>query len=109
MSFRASHLSAWQAVASLAVVLTSLEIAYHARWVAPDAVQMQFAALWLMLFALALHSQKHVFGWLRVAAVAAGFSCGTKYQGGILLLPVLIYAVIRLRQENSDRGKWGLV
>jgi hypothetical protein len=92
IAVRACKRSGWEAAFAAGIILTSWEIAYHARWVAPDGIQMQFASLWLMFFALALHSAVRPLLWLRLSAVAAGFACGTKYQGGILLLPIVIYA-----------------
>ena len=97
LAVRAWKRSGWEGVFAAAVLLTSWEIAYHARWVAPDALQMQFAALWLMLFAFALRSSSRPFLWLRLAAAAAGLACGTKYQGAILLLPVFIHTFVVAR------------
>ena len=97
LAVRACKRSGWEGVFAAAVLLTSWEIAYHARWVAPDALQMQFVALWLMLFAFALRSSSRTLLWLRLAAAAAGLACGTKYQGAILLLPVLIHTFVVAR------------
>jgi 4-amino-4-deoxy-L-arabinose transferase-like glycosyltransferase len=69
----------------------SFEVGYHARWVAPDAVLMQFGALCLMACVAVLRTPfRH--SWLRAAAVAAGLAAGTKYTGGIFLVPVLLAA-----------------
>jgi len=97
LAVRACKRSGWEGAFAAAVLLTSWEIAYHARWVAPDTLQMQFAALWLMLFAFALHSSSRTLLWLRLAAAAAGLAGATKYQGGILLLPVLIHTFVVAR------------
>jgi hypothetical protein len=97
LAVRACKRSGWEGAFAAAALLTSWEIAYHARWGAPDALQMQFAALWLMLFAFALHSSSRTLLWLRLAAAAAGLACGTKYQGGILLLPVFIRTFVVAR------------
>jgi hypothetical protein len=101
IAVRAFRRSGWEAVFASAVILTSWEIAYHARWVAPDTIQMQFTALWLMFFALALHSSMRASLWLRLSAVAAGLACGTKYQGGILLMPVIIYSLLRFSTPTA--------
>jgi len=101
VAVRAFKRSGWEAVFASAVILTSWEIAYHARWVAPDTIQMQFTALWLMFFALALHSSTRASLWLRLSAVAAGLACGTKYQGGILLVPVIIYSLRRFSTSSA--------
>lgn len=65
----------------------SWEFAYHARWIAPDALLVQFAALTLMALFFAVHAADGR-RWLYVAAVAAGLGCGTKYPGGLLLAPL---------------------
>ncbi len=103
LAVRACNRSGWEAVFASAVVLTSWEIAYHARWVAPDALQMQFVALWLMFFALALSSAPRRLLWLGLSAASAGLACGTKYQGGILLVPVVIYSAVAVRASSQSR------
>ena len=103
LAVRACKRSGWEAAFAAAVILTSWEIAYHARWVAPDAIQMEFAALWLMFFALAAYSASRPLLWLRLSAAAAGLACGTKYQGGILLVPVVIYALTVVRASAPSR------
>ena len=67
----------------------SWEAAYHARWIAPDAVLMQFGALVVLLCTLILRQPERRF-WMVAAAAAAGLGTGTKYPGGLLLVPVLI-------------------
>jgi hypothetical protein len=106
LAVRACRRSRWEGVCAAAVILTSWEIAYHARWVAADTIQMQLVALWLMLFAFALHSRSAALKWARAAAATAGLACGTKYQGGILLFPLLIFTVIVVRRDNPARQVW---
>jgi hypothetical protein len=80
-----------QALLSSAILASSWELAYHARWIAPDALLMQFGILTILLVFLALRaSGTQKFVWLMAATVAAGMACGTKYFGGIFLVPVLI-------------------
>ena len=67
----------------------SWEMAYHARWFVPDSMMMQFAALMLMFLSYA-HRSSNPGVWLKCAAVAVGLACGTKYTGGILLVPLMI-------------------
>ena len=102
LAVRACQRSGWEAVFATAVILTSWEIAYHSRWVAPDALQMQFGALWLVLFALALNSPTRPLTWLRFSAAAAGLAAGTKYQGGFLFVPVIAFAVITIRSSGGQ-------
>jgi 4-amino-4-deoxy-L-arabinose transferase-like glycosyltransferase len=67
------------------------EVAYHARWIAPDALLMQFGAL-TMLCAMRAWFQPPGAGWLAGAAVAAGLGFSTKYPGALLALPVVAAA-----------------
>ena len=89
--WRRSRIEAFLA-ASLAGL--SWEFAYHARWPIVDTFVMQFAAL--MILALILSQMKSAQGerWLRLSALAAGLACGSKYTGGLLLIPVLITCFI---------------
>ncbi len=77
------------AAAAAAAVGTSWEVAYHARYIATDAILMQWAALCL---ALCLTAVTTAGGgrrrWLLAAAVVAGLATGTKYPGGLLAVPV---------------------
>ncbi len=93
-----------QALLSSAILASSWEFAYHARWIAPDAILMQFGILTILLVFLALRSSgRRKFIWLVAAAVAASLTCGTKYFGGIFLVPVLIGGYKLLRDANA---KW---
>jgi 4-amino-4-deoxy-L-arabinose transferase-like glycosyltransferase len=93
-----------QALLSSAVLAASWEFAYHARWIAPDAILMQFGILAILLVFLALRSSgRRAFIWLIAAVVAASLACGTKYFGGIFLVPVLMGGYKLLRDTNA---KW---
>jgi 4-amino-4-deoxy-L-arabinose transferase-like glycosyltransferase len=73
----------------------SWEIAYHARWIAPDAILMQFGALTLLLVICSIRCKSNIrWFFLVTASIVAGFGMGTKYPGGLLLLPVLIALLI---------------
>jgi 4-amino-4-deoxy-L-arabinose transferase-like glycosyltransferase len=78
----------------------SWEMVYHARWIAPDGILMQFGALTFLLLSIAWRtgSRKALY----FAAVAAGFGCGSKYPGALLLLPIL--AVIWLVGHSWRRA-----
>jgi hypothetical protein len=88
----------------------SWEFTYHARWIAPDVIMSQFAAMCLLLciaacgFAdrTALGSKEddsaepnHLIREaasgkkILLAAAIAGLATGTKYPAGLLILPVL--------------------
>ena len=82
----------------------SWEIHYHSRWFAPDAVMMQFGAMFLG-FVLASTQSAHPKKILRWAAVACAFIVATKYNGGILslvLFPVVWWTV---RGAGESRKK----
>lgn len=83
----------WQATLAAAIFGLSWELAYHARFVAPDCLVVQFSALCLLL--LALYHRRGQSGWLWAAAITAGLAAGTKYPGALLLGPVMLYAALR--------------
>ena len=78
-----------EALLAATIVGLSFEFAYHARWIAPDAVNVQLTAL-CMLLLVGAWSSPRPRGWLLTAAAVAGLATGTKYTAGLLLLPVLI-------------------
>ncbi|HSM70529.1 MAG TPA: phospholipid carrier-dependent glycosyltransferase [Anaerolineales bacterium] len=86
-----------------AVFASSWEIAYHARWLAPDGILMQFGILTIVLVFAAIYSDpgRSRYIWLTSAAVTAGLACGTKYYGGIFLVPVLIGVIKIVRDAGS--------
>jgi 4-amino-4-deoxy-L-arabinose transferase-like glycosyltransferase len=59
---------------------------------------MQFGALTLFLCIKALREPGRA-RWLVAASVAAGLGCGTKYPGGLLLVPVLLAALFTTPRE----------
>ncbi len=90
--------SAAVALLGAAALLFSWEIEYHARFVAPDALLMQFSALVLLLLVLAhLRAPR----WQVWAGFAAGLGLSAKYPGGLLLLPVLISIF-----TSTKEGRW---
>lgn len=78
------------ALLGAACVALSWEVGYHARFVAPDTLMMQFAALQLLFlarFARAEHSSSAI-AWIMLAAVAGGLGVGVKMTGVFLALPI---------------------
>lgn len=96
----------WLEALTAAVLLAlSWEVGYHARWIAPDAVLMQFAALSIPVVYLAATSDSRQWTWIVVSTVIAGLACGTKYTGGLLFLPVAVVAYSASRAEWKTRGR----
>jgi hypothetical protein len=101
---RASGRSGWEGALAVAVLLASWEVAYHARWVAPDMLVMQFTALYLVLLVIALRSPSRSLLWLRFCAIAAALACGSKYPSGVLLLPTLFCAAWMMKKQNGTQN-----
>ena len=83
-----------QALLGAFLLAGSWEFAYHARWVATDALVLQFSALCLLMCVLALTDPAHRILFLRLGAAAAGLGVGAKYPAGALLLLVLTAAIL---------------
>jgi 4-amino-4-deoxy-L-arabinose transferase-like glycosyltransferase len=94
--------SSWaEALVSAGILGLSWEVGYHARWIAPDAVLMQFVALTLLLSIMAVRRPAQR-GWLIAAASAAGLATGTKYPGGLTLLIPLAAAWLIGRADRLN-------
>jgi hypothetical protein len=78
-----------EALLASAILLSSFEFAYHARWIAPDVVMMQFAALTTLAIVYPTTAAQSQARWLAAAAIAAGLTAGTKYPGAIVLVGVI--------------------
>jgi len=94
--------SGFEALLAACLLGSSFEVAYHVRWIAPDGLLMQFAALTLMAVFAAVHAADGR-RWLLVAAIAAGFGCGSKYPGGLLAVPVFVAACMVAARVSSER------
>lgn len=92
----------WQATLAAAIFGLSWELAYHARWLVNDCLLAQFAALCLLL--LALHHRRGKLVWLWAAAIVTGLATGTKYQGILLLAPVMLGAALRTPAALRQRA-----
>ncbi len=93
------------ALLAASVLGLSWEIAYHSRWIAPDGVLMQFGALTAFGVVLA-HKRPQQRGWLWLAATAAGLACGSKWPGGLLLVPVLMVGIHGLSGRGPTQKFW---
>jgi hypothetical protein len=80
----------------------SWEVAYHLRWIAADGMLMQFGALTALFAMLSYVAPEGTFA-LYFAAVAAGLGMGTKYPGGLLLIPVLVAGYLRYKENSVAR------
>lgn len=89
-----------EAFLAAAILSLSWEVSYHSRWIAPDAVMMQFAVL--AFLCLAVGMKKRSLGWLYWAAIVAGLTTGTKYPGALVLPSVLVGAAYTLWQTRSS-------
>jgi 4-amino-4-deoxy-L-arabinose transferase-like glycosyltransferase len=86
-----------------AVYLLSWELAYHSRWIAPDAIAAQVVALFLLAAVVA--AQQHEPGWrVYLPAAAAAAATATKYTAGVLLIPAVILAA-RARSPGEGSMK----
>ncbi len=94
--------SVWEAVLAAAILLSSWELGYHARWVAPDGLLMQFGALTILLVLLAVKSKERGLMWLHASAAVVGLAISSKYPGGLLILPSAYAAWTILRRRNPD-------
>lgn len=91
-----------EALFAACVLGGSWEVAYHLRWVASDGMLMQFATLTVLFALRALHTRRQ--SWLIAATTTAAVGSGTKYPGGLLLLPVALAAISCL-EGGSPRAK----
>ncbi len=81
----------------------SWETAYHSRFVAPDAIMMQFGAMALMFVVLAyVNPQNRTL--LRLAAIASGLATATKYPAGLFVVPLVILTVMNWDRQSVLRG-----
>jgi len=95
-----------QALLGSVILMSSWQVAYHARWLAPDGILMQFGILSILLAVLSLRaSGNRKLIWLCLAAIIAGFTCGTKYYGGLFLVPVFIAGFDIVTKRGFSIGK----
>jgi len=93
----------WAGFLGTLIMAGSFEYFYHARWLAPDGLMACLAFMTTGL--VALYWQHRRWSLLMAAALVAGLTCGTKYPGGIFLVPVLLASML----SRETRSGWGLV
>lgn len=91
-----------EAATGSALFAFSWEVTYHARWIAPDAIMMQFGAL-SMFCLMCAHMSYHPRPWLYCAAISIALTSASKYTGGLLIAPLLIYILIENRLSLKER------
>lgn len=93
--------SHWQAIIPSLLWFASWEFHYHSRWVAPDALMASFGMITIILLI-----KKNDSNWW-TATIFAALAMGSKYTGGIFLIPILI------RHTNESLKhlmiKWGKI
>ncbi|MGA1824547.1 MAG: phospholipid carrier-dependent glycosyltransferase, partial [bacterium] len=94
-----------EALLAASLVGLSWEVAYHLRWIAPDAILMQFGILTVMCLFFSQHFSKSRL-WLYLAAFSAGLGCGTKYPGGLLLVPLVLGTYFYSKKNAAAKVQW---
>jgi hypothetical protein len=99
------------ALAGVGFIASSWEVAYHSRFVAVDAMLMQFAALTFLLIGEALFRRepRQAAVWLAAAAAAAGFGLGCKLTGVFMIMPVLTAAFLHPDLRRGIRSRAAMV
>jgi len=82
-----------------ALVGLSWEFSYHSRWPIVDTLMSQFIALEMLCLAAAFKYKKHAALWIQLAVVSAALACGSKYPGGLGLVPAIgaAFTLCRMR------------
>jgi 4-amino-4-deoxy-L-arabinose transferase-like glycosyltransferase len=78
------------ATVSGAIVLSSFQVFYHSRWIAPDCLVMLTAAMTIAGALWAIRNKRLVS--LLLTAISAGLATAAKYPAGVLLLLPLFVA-----------------
>ena len=89
-----------RALMTALVLLSSFELSYHSRWIAPDTLVLLFGMTTFSCLARAVNAQQSSRKWYALAAIAAGCACGSKYPGGLFLLPLI--SVVLFDSKLSD-------
>ena len=97
--------SAWTGFFAASALITSFEFIYHARWIATDSILAFFVSCSLASQYQLLVSEgnraKHF--WVILSSVLAGLCIGTKYTGGIVLVPLLLAIALAPKPHPQRR------
>lgn len=79
-----------RALITVLVLLSSFELSYHSRWIAPDTLLLLFGIMTFSCLARAVNAHEGSKKWYYLTAIAAGCACGSKYPGGLFILPLIV-------------------
>lgn len=91
----------WVALLAATLLAGSWEYGYHARWVAPEGVVIVTALTTVYLSVQALKTERRA--WLYAAAIAGGFTVGSKYNAGLFALTVPLSAGWLIFRDGAGR------
>ena len=98
----------WIGLFAALTLITSPELIYHARWVAPDAILMFFLSCSLasqyQIFTAKRNRQRHF--WIVISSILAGLCVGAKYPGGLIIFPLLIAIDLATKAEFEEPVKY---
>lgn len=92
-----------EALIGAALFAFSWEVSYHARWIAPDTMMLQFGALAIFCLFMARTADR-ARSWGNGAAICVALACATKYSGWALLVP--LFSSIALRNSDRIAQRW---
>ncbi len=98
--------SALEAFMAAALLASTWELFYHSRWISPNTVMMQFAALVGMLLSLSFSNRPRPV-MVYLAGFFSGLACACKYPAGLLLMPVLVRAFFLKGEGELPQGLSG--
>src|SRR5262249_9049599 len=89
--------SDWIALGAALLVLTSFELGYHARWIAPDGLLVALVAwsAWAQLRLMTAEGPGPRWGRLLFASALTGLCVGTKYPAALVFVPLMLAIVWR--------------
>lgn len=92
-----------EALVGAALFAFSWEVTYHARWIAPDTLLLQFGSLAIFCLFMARRGDRALL-WLNLAVVAVALACAAKYTAWALLIPWVIGVWTAPRLDRAQRS-----
>jgi hypothetical protein len=93
-----------EALLSASLLGLSWEFSYHIRWVTPDGLMTMFAALTVLCLVMAMQRPDARMTWLKLAAIGAGLTTGSKYTAALLGLPLMLTLFFTWDRKSLWRG-----